>query len=121
MSKSQVVSVLMSVSIEKMEQELEAIYANCFCLEELTYLKERHVRMTAGWFALKQAVVKLIGRVNNEMIVEKDVVITKQSDGRPVIKRLNCPAINGSTLSVSISHSKTTAYGLAAMEEVANG
>ncbi len=65
----------------------------------------------AGRFALKEAIVKAAG-----MVPFPELVILDDENGKP---RLSCPALEGLSVWISISHEKAYAIGLCVVEETA--
>jgi phosphopantetheinyl transferase (holo-ACP synthase) len=116
-------SVVITINIAEVERDWESLLTTCFQTEEQQELASRHVRSTAGRLALKRAISHLL--YNRIALAERDVLLGRLADGRPVLLSLGHPG-NGPffpvphNLFLSISHTKTTAYGLAVLQEDAN-
>ncbi len=121
MTSAKVVSVLVCVPLAEIEQAGEKMLVNWFRVEELSYLENRKKRTTAGWLALKQAVSELLAHVEDMEVKVMDIELFVEGSGRPSIKKIHDTMDEMQKMSVSISHSRTTAYGLATMEIGANG
>lgn len=116
--KNSVITVLSSITIAEVEEGGENLLQSSFALTERNYLVKRHIRSTAGWLALKKSLIQLFENTQNHVLSERDIVLRCLSDGRPIIVKMdgavNLPSNN---LFVSISHSRTTAYGLTVLQE----
>jgi phosphopantetheinyl transferase (holo-ACP synthase) len=116
-------SVVIAINIAEVERDRESLLITCFQVEEQQELAARHVRSTAGRLALKRAITHLL--YDRITLAEKDVLLGRLADGRPILLSLGHPG-NGPSpfvphnLFLSISHTRTTAYGLAVLQEEAN-
>lgn len=112
-----VATVLTSLDISEVEKERQALVESAFTTKEKDYLSTRHIRSTAGWLALKKSIVKLVEENSNYVLGEKDIVLQCLADGRPVISDIVTSVGFARNLFVSISHTRTTAHGLAVLQE----
>ncbi len=116
MTKAKVVSVLMNVSLDCLDSTGEKTLASWFRAGELSYLAKRHKRSTAGWLALKRAVAELLRQVEGRAVNVVEIELYIEDGGRPGIKEIHDWKGGLLKMAVSISHSRTTAYGLASLE-----
>jgi phosphopantetheinyl transferase (holo-ACP synthase) len=107
-------SVLVSIDIEEMQGNRDSLLDACFSAEEQIELSTRHVRSTAGRLALKRAVLQLLSDRKDRVLIEKDIVLSRLPNGRPVLVSMPDPPGN---LFLSISHTRNTAHGLAVLQE----
>ncbi len=114
---STIVTVVTRLVIDEVEKVRDSIFETAFTTVERNFLAPRHIRSTAGWLALKKSIIQLAGENGRGSLSEKDIEITCLADGRPVIAGITSPAIQPGDLFVSISHTRTTAYGLAVLQE----
>lgn len=109
--------------IEHVRQHRDFICSTCFTPEEISELKQRHVRSTAGNLALKRAVLSLLSGKWGIVLQEQDVIISRLESGAPRLLDLKpgkydaVSAVDFDFLFLSISHTKTKAYGLAVYQE----
>jgi phosphopantetheinyl transferase (holo-ACP synthase) len=110
-------SVLVTVDLEEVHLNREALLHSCFTEDERIELSRRHVRSTAGRLALKRAVRQIVAVGVSPSL--RDIVLGRGPNGRPVLLSLGAdpagPLPDG--LFVSISHTRNTAYGLAVLQE----
>lgn len=107
------VSFLEVVSIAEVERDRAALTAAHFTPGEAAAVARRHVRTTAGMLALKRALAALYGEVTGGgSCRERDFVITNSAGGAPRLAASPAGLATERVL-ISISHSKTWAYGLA--------
>ncbi len=121
MVQKNLASILARLDMEetkKLEQdELRQFFNN----SENDYLSGRHIRTTIGWLALKKAIVELADSEVPTDLHEKDIHLQCLDDGRPAIVEISsCPGL-AEKIFVSISHTRTMAYGLAAFQEEFDG
>jgi hypothetical protein len=107
-------SVLVSIDIEEVRGNLDSLLDACFSTEEQMELGTRHIRSTAGRLALKRAVLHLLSDRKGRIPTEKDIVLGRLPNGRPVLVSMPDPPKN---LFLSISHTRSTAHGLAVFQE----
>ncbi len=112
-----VATVLTSLNIDEVERAGETYFESAFSLLERKYLASRHVRSTAGWLALKKAVIQLLGDKKKCVLSKRDITLKCLPDGRPVIADIAFAEELSVNLFVSISHTRTTAHGLAVLQE----
>jgi phosphopantetheinyl transferase (holo-ACP synthase) len=110
-------SVLISIDIEEVHDNLDSLLDACFTTEERMELHTRHVRSTAGRLALKRAVLHLLSDRQSCLPTEKDIVLGRLPNGRPVLVTMPDPPKN---LFLSVSHTRSTAHGLAVLQEEYN-
>ena len=112
-------SVLVTVDIEEVRCNRDAFLDACFTDEERAELSARHIRSTAGRLALKRAVRQLVAGWKALVLTEKDIVLGRGPNGRPVLLSLGDrpTGLVPDSLFLSISHTKSTAYGLAVLQE----
>lgn len=119
-----VTSIIWTEEIDKVRQEREDILTRCFTPEERRELSRRHVRSTAGTLALKRAISALIQRRSAVGLVERDIVIARTEQGRPFLDDKSSTVFSAMTtqhLFLSISHSRSRAYGLVVYQEPNDG
>jgi phosphopantetheinyl transferase (holo-ACP synthase) len=105
-------SILVSIDIEEVQRNRDALLDTHFSPEERSELAARHIRSTAGRLALKRAVLGLLSDSPN--LTEKDIVINRLPNNSPLlVSALNPPG----NLFLSISHTRNTAHGLAVLQE----
>lgn len=122
--KNHLTTVIASIAIADVEKNLACIHSENFNDNEVEELSKRHVRSTAGWLVLKQALCKLLKQLQIAQVTEKDFCLKRTQAGRPYIDDINITHTEGlellEKLFVSISHTKTTAYGMAVFESYKN-
>ena len=105
-------SILVSIDIEEVQRDRDALLDTHFSPEERTELATRHVRSTAGRLALKRAVLGLLS--DRPILTEKDIVLKRLPNNPPLlVSVLDLPG----NLFLSISHTRNTAHGLAVLQE----
>jgi phosphopantetheinyl transferase (holo-ACP synthase) len=105
-------SILVSIDIEEVQKDREALVNTHFSPEERVELADRHVRSTAGRLALKRAILGHL--TDRPTLTEKDIVISRLPNNPPLlISVLDLPG----SLFLSISHTRNTALGLAVLQE----
>lgn len=113
-------TVITSIDIAEVEENLTHIHSINFSDNEVEELSKRHVRSTAGWLVLKQALCKLLEQTQIAQVTEKDFYLKRTQSGRPYIEDINITPTKKlellERLFISISHTKTTAYGLAVLQ-----
>jgi phosphopantetheinyl transferase (holo-ACP synthase) len=122
-------AALESVDVGAAAAARETVLAQHFRQSEVEALAGRHVRSVAGWLAAKRAVLALLGRLLPELrLTERDVVIARGPSGRPVVRRVaelsfqsDSSRIRDFRISLSISHTRARAWGLAVLDEAARG
>ncbi len=118
--KKNLTTVISSLDIAEVEENLTYIHSTHFSENEVAELSKRHVRSTAGWLVLKQALCKLLKQLQLAQLTEKDLSLKRTQSGRPYIKDINIAPAKRQELQeklfVSISHTKTTAYGMAVFQ-----
>ncbi len=118
--KKNLTTVITSLDIAEVEDNLTYIHATHFSENEVVELSKRHVRSTAGWLVLKQALCKLLEQMQLAQLTEKDLSLKRTQSGRPYIEDINIPPAKRQELLeklfVSISHTRTTAYGMAVFQ-----
>lgn len=117
-----IVSKVSQESIDRVREDRESILATCFNPEEKQELGDRHVRSTAGNLALKRAIAALFEERWGVLLKEKDIQITRSENGAPLLdlrrSRIRpVPDFDRRCLFLSLSHSRTMAYGLAVYQE----
>jgi phosphopantetheinyl transferase (holo-ACP synthase) len=110
-------SVLVTLDIKEVQHD--PLLDTYFSAQEQVELSTRHIRSTVGSLALKRAVLHLLSKGKDDVLTEKDIVLGRRPNDRPVLLLL--PDHPGAALSnslfLSISHTRSTAYGLAALQE----
>ena len=117
--KNQIKSHVEVVEINKVEQNLDQIRKDCFTEPELSELSNKHIQTLAGFYAVKVALKKLLDQLYpDQMISEKQIIITHNLDGAPYINEI-ISFMNDDIkkLQISISHTSENAYGFAAIIE----
>jgi phosphopantetheinyl transferase (holo-ACP synthase) len=111
-------SVLVTLDIK--EAQHDPLLDTYFSAEEQVELSTRHIRSTVGSLALKRAVLHLLFQEKSGGLSEKDIVLGRRPNDRPVLLFLpdRPGAPQSHTLFLSISHTGSTAYGLAVLQEV---
>lgn len=110
--------VIKSKTVLSMDEYREK-YKNdnkCFTDNEVEHLKNRSSSTGAGFIALKEALKNLIAIAENVEVNKEDIELSHDEDGAPVIKKLP-KDLSPEKIKISISHTKTDAVGLAAMEK----
>ena len=114
-------TVVVAITIEEVEKECEHILSTSFTAAEKNALAPRHIRSTAGWFVLKKALCRLLDQLNIAHLSELDFSLVRSETGRPCIENINIDSIDEKKLTqqlfVSITHTRTTAYGMAVYQE----
>jgi phosphopantetheinyl transferase (holo-ACP synthase) len=105
-------SILVSLDIEEVQRNRDALLDTHFSPEERAELAARHIRSTAGRLALKRAVLGLLP--DRPQLTEKDIVLKRLPNCPPLLVSVLDPPGN---LFLSISHTRNTAYGLAVLQE----
>lgn len=110
-------SVLVTLDIREVAGD--PLLETYFTPEERAQLRPRHIRSTAGSLALKRAVLQLLSNGKDGILVEKDIVLSLRPKAGPVLLSLSDRSgdVLPGTLFLSISHTKSTAYGLAVLQE----
>ena len=111
-----ITSVLVSLDIREVAGD--PLLETYFSPEERAELRPRHIRSTAGSLALKRAVLHLLSNGKDGILTEKDIVLSLRPKAGPVLLSLSDRSdVLPGTLFLSISHTKSTAYGLAVLQE----
>lgn len=93
-----------------------ALLASCFSPAEAAELAPRHPRTTAGFLAVKDALCELYRELApTRAVAPRDFVLRHDERGAPVI--VEAPPLDAA-LSISLSHTRDHAYGLAVADEV---
>jgi len=110
-------SVLVTLDIKEIQHD--PLLDTYFSAEEQAELSTRHIRSTVGSLALKRAVLHLLFQGKDGGLTEKDIVLGRRPNNRPVLLFLpDRPGLSlSNTLFLSISHTRSTAYGLAVLQE----
>jgi phosphopantetheinyl transferase (holo-ACP synthase) len=109
-------SVIERVEIEETGRLWDQIARDHFTPDEIDALAAKKVQTRAGYLALKKALVSLLSPPGKgPAFEERDFVITNNARGAPELFR--SPVDPGGSLFVSISHTRTQAYGLAVLVE----
>jgi phosphopantetheinyl transferase (holo-ACP synthase) len=107
------------VAIEPVRAGRAALLEACFSPAEAAELEPRHPRTTAGFLAVKEALRELYRELAPSRAVEaRDFVLGHDRRGAPVL--LEAPPI-GVAVTISLSHTRDHAYGLAVADEVRRG
>lgn len=113
-------TVISSIAIAEIEENMDQILLSFFNDNEVKELSKRHVRSTAGWVVLKQSLCKLLKQLQVAQLTEKDFSLKRTNTGRPYIDDINLPSTDKlellDKLFISISHTRTTAYGMAVFQ-----
>lgn len=117
MSETCIRTVIKGVPIDQVAGRRDEYLADCFSQEERRYLCRRHIRSTAGWLALKKAIAELGGKGSDEVDFKEDIILQCLENGRPRVRQAFSDWHHTQELFVSISHSRTMAYGLASVQE----
>jgi phosphopantetheinyl transferase (holo-ACP synthase) len=110
-------SVLVNLDIKEVQHD--PLLGTYFSAEEQAELSARHIRSTVGSLALKRAVLHLLTKGKDSSLSEKDIVLGRRPNDRPVLLFLpDRPGLSlPRTFFLSISHTRSTAYGLAVLQE----
>ena len=111
------------VSIDYVKSNRAGIRERFFSPQEDLLLSSRHVQTTAGFMALKKALVQCFRALSGGgQYGEKDFILAHGDKGGPEIRKI--PEIPGrdekslsARLHVSIAHTKTAACGLVVFQE----
>lgn len=116
-------SMMQTISLAEFEDNLDIYIEKHFAEQERIELQQRPEQSIAGILAVKQALVSLCKSLDTQhTFTEKSFVISHKPDGAPVISQLP-PCFAGNhqytkeEFSISISHNRNNAYGLAAVQE----
>ncbi|MFH1437326.1 MAG: hypothetical protein ABIJ56_16595 [Pseudomonadota bacterium] len=115
------------VPIDYVKINRESIGERFFSPQENRLLSSRHVQTTAGFLALKKALVQCFRALSGGVEYgEKDFVLAHGDKGGPKIEKIpDVPGMDAKSLSAnphgSVSHTKTAACGLAVFQEVGRG
>lgn len=117
-------SVVASVEIDEVIRLGEAVWSR-FSEAEREELEGCHPQSIAGFLAVKRALCALCHEQCRTLVIEeRDFELHRSSDGAPIVMRakpLNFEAKSSknvySELSVSISHTRVRAYGLAVRDD----
>jgi len=121
--KASVCWAIKSLSIKSFKRNRKRFLHSFFTPGEIKHLKSRPLQSAAAFLALKRALVQLCkdaGAIKKPR--EKSFVITHAPDGAPIIKqpeKVIPDALSG--VFISITHTRTHAFGLAAIEVKAHG
>lgn len=123
---SRVRTVVEVVAIDDVERNRSALEAECFAEREVLELSGRRIQSTAGFLAVKRALVRLLGCAGNSRgPAERSFVLGHVRSG--ALRVVDAPALSDGpadirdALRVSVSHTRQFAYGLAAVEEETGG
>ncbi len=113
------------VNIQEIQNNHRYVLDSSFSPEEQLELAKRHIRTTAGILALKKALCILILKATGHTVDQKELTITRLTSGKPSLgswpTSLSASNLQAEHLFLSISHSRTTAYGLAVYQEPVDG
>jgi phosphopantetheinyl transferase (holo-ACP synthase) len=116
-----VTSFLEIVSLAGVKRARSGIIRRNFSPKETDRLNDAPLQSIAGMLALKKALAKMIAAVCGVRMGGKEIVLSNDKNGGPRLVAL--PAKSGSgmpdkkDIRISISHSKTHAYGLAVLKQ----
>lgn len=112
-----ITTVICSVNISEIKENREYYLSSFFQDEEKAELSMRHIRSTAGWYVLKQAVSKLLNQLGHTHLSESDILLSRTDSGRPFIRNIgsqeDTKQIQLPNLFVSITHTRSIAHGMA--------
>ncbi len=116
---------LVSVPIAPVAATREVVLAEHFTPIEVGVLLPRHPRTTAGWLAVKRALLEVLrGHGEHQLLCERDLTLSYGTGGRPHLRhvdKLSSDDDFGKTVlsltSISISHTRARAWGLAVLDE----
>ena len=117
-------SALKTISVLEVKAAVQDILSNDFTEKEHALFEMRPAQSIAGQLALKSAVCQLAEEIGAAVpLTCRQVEISRQPSGAPTIGSVSSvdTRLNGvlkSALHLSISHTKTTAVGLAVISEV---
>ena len=122
---SRVANCLESVEISEVRRERPAILARDFQPIEAEALRAGPARTVAGFVALKRALVALARSLAPGVEASaRDFALGHDAGGAPIVTSLPRGVealLRRGRLRVSISHTSTTAHGLAAFQEASDG
>ena len=116
-----VTSFLEIVSLAGVKRARSGIMRRSFSPKETGRLNNAPLQSIAGMFALKKALAKMAAAVCGVRMNGKEFVLSNDKNGAPRLVAL--PAKSGAgmpdkkDIRISISHSKTHAYGLAVLQK----
>ena len=122
--KKRVRSVLETVSVLEVKEAAQTVLSRDFTEEERALFENRPAQSIAGQLALKTAVCRLAADLAaGHPLACRQVEISRHPTGAPIIGSVSCDdgalkALLERALHLSISHTKTTAVGLAVISEV---
>jgi hypothetical protein len=114
-------AALAVVAIESLRapEARAALLEACFSPAEAAALGPRHPRTTAGFLAVKDALCELYAELApSRAVAPRDFVLGHDERGAPVV--IEAPPLEAA-LSISLSHTRDHAYGLAVADEVRRG
>ena len=76
-------SVLVTLDIKEIQHD--PLLDTYFSAEEQAELSTRHIRSTVGSLALKRAVLRLLSKGKDGGLNEKDIVLGRRPNDRPVL------------------------------------
>jgi phosphopantetheine--protein transferase-like protein len=120
-------SCLETVLIQEVKRSREAILCTHFTDDERAAFDQLPVQSIAGQLAVKRAVCRLAAALKSALALScRQVVVLRDQSGAPKIGSISCAdedfrALLEAEVLVSISHSKTTAIGLAVIAEPIDG
>jgi phosphopantetheinyl transferase (holo-ACP synthase) len=118
-----VLSFMEIVVMDEVTKNGPAVLLECFSDEEKEALSSRAAQTTAGFLALKRALVRMAARLTGrESLREKDFVLAHDEKGAPRILSMPGsaeldPASFLENLKVSITHTKKHACAVAVYQE----
>jgi holo-[acyl-carrier protein] synthase len=116
-----VTSFLEIVSLARVKRARSGIMRRNFSLKEIDRLNDVPLQSIAGMFALKKALAKMTAAACGVRMSGKEFVLSNDKNGAPRLVAL--PVKSGAgmpdkkDIRISISHSKTHAYGLAVLQQ----
>ncbi len=125
-NSSTITSTIQDVSIESCFKNHDEYMEQFFTAEEQKDLHERPEQSVAGILAVKRALILLCSTLHSEgTFTEKSFTITRNSNGAPEIVSFPDFSVDGrhyskEIFSISISHNRTNAFGLVALQESGN-
>jgi phosphopantetheinyl transferase (holo-ACP synthase) len=114
-----ITSFLEIVSLAGVKRAKSGIMRRNFSLKETDRMFNAPVQTIAGMIALKRALKKMIAVVYGASTGAKEIVLSHDKSGAPRLVALPQKAgmPEKKNIRVSVSHSKTHAYGLAVLQQ----
>lgn len=122
--KQTIHSIIETISLKSYKNTHKTNMHEYFLPTELKEMKSKPIRTMAGMLAVKRALVSICSdKIPNNSINEKCFELGHTPNGAPFIKNIHINSqkdflIKKEQLSISITHNKINAHGLAVYQEI---